>query len=130
MWSGRRCHPDDLRECKLTGTHVHFEFTTSGARPRLQPLVDILRGIRRSTDEVSRWEDIASQASELLRGSRCRVEIAQLSPDKHHLAVCSQVKTLLGLRVRQAGLLYSIEERSIVGRIAVGKRTSADWVEK
>lgn len=47
----------------------------------------------------------------------------------YRLAICSQVKTLFGLRVQQAGLLYSIEERPIVGRIAIGKQTSADWIE-
>jgi hypothetical protein len=30
--------------------------------------------------------------------------------------------------VQQAGLLYSIEDGSIVGRIAMGKRTAKGWV--
>jgi hypothetical protein len=51
-----------------------------------------------------------------------------VSPDKRHLAICSEVRTLLGLRVQQAGLLYSIEDKSIVGRIAMGKRTAKGWV--
>jgi hypothetical protein len=63
-----------------------------------------------------------------LRGSRCRVEAAYVSPDKRQLAVCSEVRTLLGLRVQQAGLLYSIGDNSIVGRIAMGKRTPKGWV--
>jgi hypothetical protein len=62
-----------------------------------------------------------------LRG-RCRVETAHVSPDKRHVAICSEVRTLLGLRVRQAGLLYSIEDGSIVGRIALGKRTAKGWI--
>ena len=68
-------------------------------------------------------------ASTALRGSRCRVETAHVSPDKRHLAICSEVRTLLGLRVHQAGMLYSVEDGSIVGRIAIGKRTAKGWVE-
>jgi hypothetical protein len=52
----------------------------------------------------------------------------QRRPDKRHLAICSEVRTLMGLRVHQAGLLYSIEEKLIVGRIVIGKRTPKGWI--
>ena len=127
MWSGRRSHPDDLRMCSLTGIPFHVEFAASGDQPYLQPLGDRLHGVRRTADVPERWEDVASKASTALR-SRCRVETAHVSPDKRHLAICSEVRTLLGLRVQQAGLLYSIEDGSIVGRIAMGKRTAKGWI--
>jgi hypothetical protein len=85
-------------------------------------------GKRRIADAPDRWEDIASKVSTTLR-SRCRVETAHVSPDKRHLAICSEVRTLFGLRVQQAGLLYSIEDGSIMGRVAVGKRTAKGWIE-
>jgi hypothetical protein len=129
MWSGRRTHPDDLRVCTLTGIPFHAEFAASGERrPYLQPLGDLLHGVRRTADAPDRWNDIASKTSSALRGSRCRVETAHVSPDKRHLAICSEVRTLLGFRVHQAGLLYSIEEEAIVGRIAIGKRTPSGWI--
>src|SRR5262249_51035328 len=128
MWSGRRSHPDDLRVCSLTGVPFHVEFAAPVDKPYLQPLSDLLHGVRRTVDALDRWDDVASKASTALR-SRSRVETANLSPDKRHLAICSEVRTFLGLRVQQAGLLYSIEDRSIVGRIAVGKRTAKGWVE-
>jgi hypothetical protein len=128
MWSGRRAHPDDLRVCALTGIPFHFEFAASSEQPYLQPLGDLLHGVRRTADAPDRWEDIASKTSTALRGSRCRVETAHVSPDKRHLAICSEVRTLLGFRVQQAGLLYSIEDGSIVGRIAMGKRTAKGWI--
>ena len=56
------------------------------------------------------------------------METARGSPDKRHLAICSEVRTLLGLRVHQAGLLYSMEDGAIVGRIAIGKRTGKGWI--
>jgi superfamily II DNA or RNA helicase len=128
MWSGRRSHPDDIRVCSLTGIPFHVEFAVSGEKPYLQPLGDLLHGVRRAADAPDRWDEIASKASSALRGSRCRVETAHVSPDKRHLAICSEVRTLLGLRVHQAGLLYSIEDGSIVGRIAMGKRRPNGWI--
>jgi hypothetical protein len=127
MWSGRRSHPDDLRVCGLTGIPLHVEFAAPGDQPCLKPLGDLLQGVRRTADVPERWEDVASKASTALR-SRCRVETARVSPDKRHLAICSEARTLLGLRVQQAGLLYSIEDGSIVGRIAMGKRTAKGWI--
>jgi hypothetical protein len=50
MWSGRRSHPDDIRVCSLTGIQFHFEFAASGEKPYLQPLGDLLHGVRRTTD--------------------------------------------------------------------------------
>jgi hypothetical protein len=125
MWSGRRSHPEDVRVCALTGIPFHVEFAASGEKPCLQPLSDLLHGVRRTADALDRWEDIASKASTALRGSRCRVETAHVSP---HLAVCSEVRTMLGFRVHQAGMLYSVEDAAIVGRIAMGKRTAKGWI--
>ena len=127
MWSGRRSHPDDLRMCSLTGIPFHVEFAVPGDQPYLQPLGDLLHGVRRTADVPERWKDVASKASTALRG-RCHVETAHVSPDKRHLPICSEVRTLLGLRVQQAGLIYSIEDGSIVGRIAMGKRTPKGWI--
>jgi hypothetical protein len=39
------------------------------------------------------------------------------------------VRTMLGFRVRQAGLVYSIGDHSVVGRAAQGQRTSEGWSE-
>jgi hypothetical protein len=127
IWSGRPSHPDDLRVCSLTGILFHVEFAAPADKPYLQPLGDLLHGVRRTADAPDRWDDVASKASTLLR-SRCRVETAHVSPDRRHLAICSEVRTLLGLRVQLAGLLYSIEDGSIVGRIAMGKRTATGWI--
>ncbi len=127
MWSGRRSHPDDLRICSLTGIPLHIEFAALEDQPYLQPLGDLLHGVCRTADVPECWDDVASKASTTL-GNRCRVETAHVSPDKRHLAICSEVRTLLGLRIQQAGLLYSINDALIVGRIAIGKRTAKGWI--
>jgi hypothetical protein len=128
VWSGRRSHPDDVLVCTLTGIPFHVEFAALGEKPYLQPLSDLLHEERRSADATERWEDVASKASAALRGSRCRVETAHVSPDKRHLAICADVRTLLGLRVQKAGMLYSLEDGTIVGRISIGKRTPKGWI--
>jgi superfamily II DNA or RNA helicase len=127
IWSGQLCHPDDMTEDCLTGLPVQRTFVTSRSRPQLQPLADLLQGVRRNQDNVADWPAIASRASTALGGPRCQVEAARASPDHRHLAVVVEVKKLLGLHVRYAGLLYSIDEQGIVGRIALGRRTSSDW---
>ncbi len=129
LWSGRKCHPDDLRACALTGLPIHFEFATTNGKPRLQPLVDLLNGIKRTADEPKLWDTVATEITAKLGKGWCRVEAAVLSPDRRHLAVCSEVRTLLGFRVNQAGLVYAIGDHSILGRTAQGRRTSEGWSE-
>ena len=129
LWSGRKCHPADLRVCGLTGLPIHFEFATANSNPCLQPLVDLLNGIKRTADEPQMWDAVTTKVAAALGSGRCLVEAAVLSPDRRHLAVCSEVRTLLGFRVRQAGLVYSIGDHSVVGRAAQGRRTSEGWSE-
>jgi len=129
VWSGRITHPEDLRVCELTGLTIHFEFATRDAEPRLQVLVDLLDGITRTAEETARWEGIARMFSTLLRGGRCRVEAASLSPSYQRLAVCAEVRTLLGLRKRHVGLIYETANNSVMGRLVQGRRSSTGFLE-
>lgn len=128
LWSGRKVHPDDLRVCELTGLPIQLEYVT-GAPPRLQLLVDLLNGIRRNTEEPQLWDLVTAKVAAAIGKGRCGVESAILSPDRKHLAVCAEIRTLLGFRVRQAGLVYTVGEQSISGRVVQGQRTSAGWSE-
>jgi hypothetical protein len=129
LWSGRNCHPDDLRVCGLTRLPIHFEFATANSNPRIQALVDLLNDVKRTTDEPQLWDAVATKVAAILGKGRCRVVAAILSPDRLHLAICVEVRTLLGFRVRHAGMVYSINDHSIVGRVAQGERTSEGWTE-
>jgi hypothetical protein len=129
LWSGQKFHPDDLRVCELTGLPIHFEFATANSNPQLQPLVDLLDGVKRTADVPQLWNAVTTKVAATLGKGRCRVEAAVLSPDKRHLAVCSEVRTLLGFRVHQVGLVYAIGDHSVVGRVAQGRRTSEGWSE-
>ncbi len=130
LWTGRKSHPDDLRVCELTGLPIRFQFAAAANQhPRLQPLVELLDGIKRTADQPQIWDAVTRAASVALGKGRCRVEAAVLCPDKQHLAVCLEVRTLLGLRAHQVGLVYSIGEQQVIGRLAQGRRTSQGWLQ-
>jgi ERCC4-related helicase len=121
QWSGQVLHPDDIRTCALLGLPVHFQFLSGGSQ-RLQVVEEMLNGIRRTADGSDRWEEIRLKAVAAVNNTRCRVGAAEFSPDKRSLAICVEVKSLLGLRTQHAGMLYSLEQNAIVGRVAVMKR--------
>ncbi len=125
-WSGRQCHINDLLVCKLTNIPANFEYMTTSGETRLSVMVDILNGIRRKTEKPDLWDSIVDCSSALIK-QRGKVEIAELSPDGQHLAVCLEIRTWMGLKVRYAGLIYSIQNRGIVGKIVKGKRDQKGW---
>ncbi len=130
FWSGRKCHPDDLRLCALTGLPIHIEFATPNGEPRLQPLAEMLDGVRRTTDETDLWDDAATRIEAAVKSGKCRVEAAIISPTKQYLATCSQVRAFLGLRTHQVGAVYDLADGAIIGLIAVGKRSANSWTQR
>lgn len=127
LWGGAMVHPEDLRYCHLSGVPIHARFGTGELKSILLPLRDVVFGHRRTRDRYDVWGEVGARASEALRGARCQVEAAQSSPDGRHLAVSVEVRTMLGLRTQHAGLVYSLEDGAIVGRIALGKRRNDGW---
>lgn len=127
-WSGQHAHPEDLRKCALTGIKFHYTFATSSAPPRLAPLVALLDGVDRATDREDTWPMAAAQEATVLGKGKCRIEVAVAAPGGQRLAMASEVRTLLGLKSRQAGFVYEPATNQIVGRIAQGKRATAGWI--
>src|SRR5262249_52305571 len=125
-WSGRVIHPDDARTCSLTGVRVHFDHI-SKADNCLSALVPLLDGTVKKSDSDRLWGDIANTALKVLGKARCSVESAELSPEGTHVALCLVVNTWMGLKTRQAAGVYSISDRAIVGRVAIGKREGGHW---
>jgi len=126
-WSSRKCHPDDLRTCQLTRVAAHFEYMATNGGIRLEPLLDLLNGLRRKFDKQELWARVVEDVSRVLNG-RSQIEAAVLSPNGDHLAVCLETKSWLGLKTRQAGFLYAIRDREAVGRIVLGKREEQGWI--
>jgi hypothetical protein len=128
LWSGRKAHPDDLRTCAITGLPIHTDYVTSQSPPRLRPLVEMLDGMRHNADQGEIWDRIALCLTRALKGGKCRIEAATLSPSKERLATCAESKTMLGLRVHQVGVVYDLIDDAIIGRLAEGKRNGRSWV--
>ena len=129
VWSGRKYHPDDIRKCELTGLPIYFEYATTSVPYRLVPLVLMLDGIKRNSDEAPRWQDIAERIAAATKSRKCNIEAAILSPSNQHLATCAEQRVMLGMRVYQVGALYDISTNSIVGRICTGRRGRDSWSE-
>jgi superfamily II DNA or RNA helicase len=128
IWSGRICHPADVRICELTGLSIHVDHVTTGHRPRLQPLVAVLDGKLRPSDNESMWSDLVQQFGAKVRNKRCRIEAALLSPNERCLAICFELRTFFGLRSHHAGAIYDLNVRSFVGQIVQGRRAEFGWV--
>ena len=126
LWSGKKCHPEDLRVCQLTQVSAHFEYMTTNGRIQLEPLLNLLNGVRRKTDKRDLWPAISAQMSPIVDG-RSQVEAAALSPSGQHMAICLEMRNWLGLKTRQVGLLYGINDHEVVGRIVTGKRGAQVW---
>jgi len=129
MWSGRKIHPDDMRNCRLTGVPVSVEYLVSAKDQRLDPLVLLLNGVERAFDQSGLWENISNAGSILIGNKKCAVEAARLAPDKLHLAVVLKVQSWLGLKVEEAGMIYSVLGKTIVGRAVIGKRGKSGWIQ-
>jgi len=127
-WSGKLYHPDDLRKCALTGVPIYVGFLAlEGGAPRLEVLSNMLSGTEKADDQKENWLKIAEFGARRHHG-KWHVESVRAGPDGHHLAVCAEIRTWLGLRSEYAGLLYSLDSKDIVGHIALGKRKDRQWV--
>ncbi|MBJ7532728.1 DEAD/DEAH box helicase [Rhodomicrobium vannielii ATCC 17100] len=128
LWGGKFYHPDDLRKCSLTGVPIHVGFATvDRGFPHLQALADILSGTEKTEQGKAMWPLVAEAGAKDHRG-KWHIESAKFSPDERHLAVCAEIKTWLGLRSEYAGLIYSLDNKSLVGHIAIGKRKGHQWL--
>ncbi len=127
-WSDQRFHPDDLRMCNLTGLNVHFQFLKKGTAC-LQVLVEMLDGVKHSTEGSEGYPSLEGRLSGILNGSKCRIIAGAFSPTKSALAICAEVKLLMGLRTNYAGFIYSPSSGEIIGRVVQGKRSKQNWAE-
>lgn len=128
-WSNRKSHPDDIRRCQLSGLPIHSDYSTPSKPYRLLPLIEMLNGIRRNSDNADLWKRVADLLGVATKGGKYTVEAAILSTSGQYLATCSEIRTMLGLRSYHVGALYDLASDSIAGRIAKGKRGKEAWIE-
>jgi len=132
-WSGNLCHPDDVRICQLTTLTFHFAFIgmlkgVYFGENSFNTLLNLLNGNRQKEDKIDLWPNIALHAAKVKEKGSYQVEAAELSPDGNKLAICLKVKSWIGFKIRYAGFLYSIQDKTILGRFVVGKRKARSWI--
>ncbi len=126
LWSGEFWHPDDIRVCSLTQVSVHVDFTVSQP-PKLLPLVELLHGDNLSTDVRQWWPIIESAFASKTGNERGHVVNAVLSPSRRFLACAVLSHSMMGLKKRVTGLVFSFEKKKIMGTVVVGKRSGGSW---
>lgn len=129
VWSNRRSHPDDIRKCQLTGLPIHLDYLTPRSPYQLSPLIEMLNGVRRNTDQTDRWSRVADRLVAATKGGKYTLEAAILSPSNQHLAICAELPTMLGLRTYHVGALYELASDTLVGKISKGRRGKEAWIE-
>jgi hypothetical protein len=129
IWSGNKYHPEDLRKCSLTGMNIYFEFATEGISSHLKPLANLLDGTNRKHDKQDLRDRLANSLSLAAVVKNPKIEFTELSPDGKHIAFSSEARSLLGLKLRFIGGLFSVNENVIVGKIVRGKREATGWIE-
>lgn len=122
-WSSMPCHPDDLRTCGLSGLQTHFRYI--GQHGYLHALFEVLDGTDHSQDGQKYVEMIVGLL--LAEGGKCRIEAARMSPGGAKLAVCCEVRKLLGLRTSLFGFVFDVNRLQMVGRRCSGRRIKGRW---
>jgi hypothetical protein len=126
-WTGQSFHPDDMKNCALTGLLVHSQFLTK-QNSQLQPLSDLLNDANRKADGKE-YPIIEGALERKRNGVKSKIVAGTISPTKNALAICAEVKHLLGLRTNYLGFVFSPLTMEIVGKVAEGKRTKQGWSE-
>ncbi len=126
FWTARLHHPNDSRICGLLGLTLHREDFSSQSG-RFINISSLLAGHRNKSDKRDLWPSLAILGERLFGGASCEVEHAELSPSGTHLAVCMKVSRWFGLKIRYVGFVYSINDSSVIGQIASGKRENGVW---
>ena len=87
---------------------MHFQYIkTKNNQTYLESLCNLLDGVSHKSDEKDSWSSIVTKTAEILGNRKNEIESAELSLDGELLAICMQVRTMLGLKMRHAGFVYS-----------------------
>ncbi len=127
-WTWQRIHPDDLATCRLTSVKMNANYVSekNGISGVLYKLLAKKTGL---TQGKEHWNKILELANERI-DSPCKIDLSEVSPTGKSMAVSLEFSTWFGLKTRYAGLIYSIENKRILGHIISGKRENNEWVKE
>jgi len=128
IWSDEKYHPDDVKQCMLTGLTFHKKFLDEAGY--FSVLHKLLDGTSNKLDCQEQWENIATKFVNIIGGGRAQIKNADSATNKKNLACSVELKTWAGLKTRQGGLVYSLNEKNIIGRVPIGKRNMQVWIKE
>jgi hypothetical protein len=123
-WSGVLFPKDEIVTCRLTGLTFSRDLMTPSNEFRvLREMLDGKQSGTHANDLVGWMATNLNGQVTGLKHARCT-----FSPEGSIRAVCGEMRAMLGLKVRYAGLLVNEKgTRQVLGRIAVGKRHQGTW---
>jgi hypothetical protein len=92
----------------------------------------LLSGINKTRDEYEKWDAVVIKVREKVGKGRIDIESAVLSPDSRYLAVSAKVQIRIGFFTKctlHSGLVFSIGDHSVVGKVSQGLRMDEGWSE-
>jgi superfamily II DNA or RNA helicase len=129
-WDAELYHSDDILMCKLSNLPYHFKYIVADlGGSKFKVLKDLLEGTLRSHDVCVDVESVSVNIANTLKKNKFELEYVKFSPDGSKLAICVLLKSLLGFKTKYLGVIYSLTDSTVMGRIAKGSRTSIGWVE-
>jgi superfamily II DNA or RNA helicase len=127
-WTGALSHPDDLSKCSLTGLSIRREYLTSKEPMRLDALQKLLDGESHTRAFEAKWEGFAHSVGQILGSNKIQITGAAASPTGTRAALCGELRSFFGFRVRQIGFIVDVATAIVQGRVPTGRRGSAGWM--
>lgn len=126
-WTDRNLHPDDAGSCSVTGLTVDKVYLTSEFDGSLKEIPDLLRGMTRPSDAASDSAKIIAALERATVGGKLAVEATLLSPSGRALLTGFESRTFLGFRVQHGVAVVDVKSGSVIGKVALGRRSQGTW---
>ena len=126
-WTGQKYHPDDMGVCTLTDLNIYSEYLTK-EDSRLVPLNQLLNDITREPRHKN-YPILEDALSRKMNGAKSHIISGAISPTGNALAICADLKVMLGLKTNYLGFVFLPRDREIIGRVAQGRRAKGEWIQ-
>lgn len=128
-WDGKLHHPDDMAWCSLTGAAICREYL-AGTPPCLGILKELLNRSAVRLETTGREEVILATLSGLIGKGSYRIASSALSPGGHSMAIVVESRSWFGLKTRQLGLIYNVNDNLIAGKVVAGRWDKGAWAQE
>lgn len=126
IWSEAKCHPDDIRVCRMTNLQMHFKYINDAGN--MAVLVDLLNGSLIGGEHTDLEDSVCQKVCDLVKYKKSHIISSKYSDSKNLTALCVEMKAFLGIKMRYIGLIYSIKDNRIIGQLSLGKRDKTKWI--